>query len=60
MGGTGPLTFVLGGYHWDSRYTINLKNYIGFAGAPLLTSAQDVTQTTKSLAKSNCHWTRWN
>lgn len=50
MGGTGPLTFVLGGYHWDSRYTINLKNYIGFAGAPLLTSAQDVTQTTKSYA----------
>ncbi|WP_298287777.1 TonB-dependent receptor [Novosphingobium sp.] len=50
MGGTGPLTFVLGGFHWDSKYTINLKNYIGFAGAPLLTSAQDVTQTTKSYA----------
>ncbi|MFN3425222.1 MAG: TonB-dependent receptor [Novosphingobium meiothermophilum] len=49
-GGDGPLTFVLGGFHWDSRYTINLKNYIGFAGAPLLTSAQDVTQTTKSYA----------
>jgi iron complex outermembrane receptor protein len=49
-GGTGPLTFVLGGYLWDSKYTINLKNYIGFAGPPLLTSAQDVTQTTKSQA----------
>lgn len=49
-GGTGPLTFVLGGYLWDSRYTINLKNYIGFAGPPLLTSAQDVTQTNKSWA----------
>jgi iron complex outermembrane receptor protein len=40
----------LGGYLWDSGYTINLKNYIGFAGPPLLTSAQDVTQTTKSSA----------
>ncbi|MCB2075531.1 MAG: TonB-dependent receptor [Novosphingobium sp.] len=49
-GGSGPLTFVLGAYFWDSRYTINLKNYIGFAGAPLLTSAQDVTQTNKSYA----------
>ncbi|MEI6641223.1 MAG: TonB-dependent receptor [Novosphingobium sp.] len=50
MGGGGPLTFVLGGYQWFSKYTINLKNYIGFAGPPLLTSAQDVTQTTKSWA----------
>ncbi len=49
-GGSGPLTFVLGAYLWDSRYTINLKNYIGFAAAPLLTSAQDVTQTNKSYA----------
>jgi len=49
-GGAGPLSFVLGAYLWDSRYTINLKNYIGFAGAPLLTSAQDVTQTNKSWA----------
>jgi iron complex outermembrane receptor protein len=49
-GGTGPATFVLGGYIWDSQYTINLKNYIGFAGPPLLTSAQDVTQTTNSYA----------
>ena len=49
-GGNGPLTFVLGAYLWDSRYTINLKNYIGFAGVPLLTSAQDVTQTNKSWA----------
>jgi len=49
-GGNGPLTFTLGAYLWDSRYTINLKNYIGFAGAPLLTSAQDVTQTNKSYA----------
>lgn len=49
-GGSGPLTFVLGGYLWDSRYAINLKNYIGFAGPPLLTSAQDVTQTNKSWA----------
>jgi iron complex outermembrane receptor protein len=32
MGGNGPLTFVLGGYQWFSKYTINLKNYIGFAG----------------------------
>ena len=49
-GGSGPLTFVLGAYLWDSRYTINLKNYIGFAGPPLLTSAQNVTQTNKSWA----------
>lgn len=50
-GGDGPLTFVLGGYHWDSKYSINLKNYIGFAPiSPFLTSAQDVTQTTKSYA----------
>jgi iron complex outermembrane recepter protein len=49
-GGSGPLTFVLGAYLWDSNYTINLKNYIGFAGPPLLTSAQDVTQTNKSYA----------
>lgn len=49
-GGAGPLSFVLGAYLWDSRYTINLKNYIGFAGVPLLTSAQDVTQTNKSWA----------
>lgn len=49
-GGSGPLTFVLGGYLWDSRYSINLKNYIGFAGPALLTSAQDVNQTNKSWA----------
>ena len=49
-GGSGPATFVLGAYLWDSQYTINLKNYIGFAGPPLLTSAQDVTQTNKSWA----------
>jgi iron complex outermembrane recepter protein len=49
-GGSGPLSFVVGAYLWDSRYTINLKNYIGFAGPPLLTSAQDVTQTNKSWA----------
>ncbi len=50
-GGSGPLTFVVGGYAWDSKYTINLKNYIGFtAFGPLITSAQDVTQTTKSYA----------
>ncbi len=49
-GGTGPLTFVLGGYLWDSRYTINLKNYIGLAATPLLTSSQEVTQSTKSYA----------
>jgi iron complex outermembrane receptor protein len=49
-GGSGPVTFVLGAYLWDSQYTINLKNYIGFAGPPLLTSAQDVTQTNKSWA----------
>jgi len=42
---------VLGGYMWDSKYTINLKNYIGFApNIPFLTSEQDVTQTTKSYA----------
>lgn len=49
-GGGGPLNFTIGAYLWDSKYTINLKNYIGFAGAPLLTSAQDVTQTNKSWA----------
>ncbi len=49
-GGGGPLTFVVGAYLWDSAYTINLKNYIGFAGPPLLTSAQDVSQTNKSYA----------
>jgi iron complex outermembrane receptor protein len=49
-GGSGPLNFVLGGYHWDSKYTINLKNYIGFAGPALQTSHQDVTQTTDSYA----------
>ncbi len=49
-GGEGPLTFVVGAYLWDSEYTINLKNYIGFAGPPLLTSAQDVTQTNNSYA----------
>lgn len=49
-GGSGPVTFVVGAYLWDSEYTINLKNYIGFAGPPLLTSAQDVTQTNKSWA----------
>ena len=48
--GDGPLTFVTGLYYWDSKYTINLKNYIGFAGVPLLTSAQDVKQTNKSWA----------
>ena len=49
-GGQGPLSFVVGAYWWDSQYTINLKNYIGFAGVPLLTSSQDVTQTNKSYA----------
>lgn len=49
-GGSGPLTFVLGGYLWDSRYGIDLKNYIGFAGPPLLTSEQEVRQTNKSWA----------
>lgn len=49
-GGGGPLSFVLGAYLWDSDYTINLKNYVGFAGVPLLTSAQDVKQTTQSWA----------
>lgn len=49
-GGSGPVTFVLGAYWWDSQYTINLKNYIGFAGPPLLTSATDVTQTNESWA----------
>ena len=48
--GNGPLTFVTGAYLWDSHYTINLKNYIGFAPVPLLTSAQDVRQTNKSWA----------
>lgn len=46
----GPLTFVAGAYLWDSHYSINLKNYIGFAGPPLLTSAQDVHQTNTSQA----------
>lgn len=49
-GSGGPLSFVLGGYLWDSSYNINLKNYVGFAGVPLLTSAQDVEQTNDSWA----------
>ena len=54
-GGSGPLNFVLGGYMWDSNYTINLKNYIGFYPAfgvniPLMVSGQNVTQTNKSYA----------
>ncbi len=57
----GPLTFVAGVYLWDSHYTINLKNYIGFAGPPLLTSAQDVYQTNTSQAvfgEADYHITR--
>lgn len=46
----GPLTFVTGAYLWNSHYAINLKNYVGFAPVPLLTSAQDVRQTNKSWA----------
>lgn len=49
-GGGGPLTFVMGAYLWDSAYRIDLKNYIGFAGPALLTSAQTVHQTNKSYA----------
>jgi iron complex outermembrane receptor protein len=51
QGAGGPLTYVLGGYLWDSNYTIDLKNYIGFlAPYPLVTSFQNVRQTNKSWA----------
>ncbi|MBW7945617.1 MAG: TonB-dependent receptor [Sphingomonadaceae bacterium] len=47
----GPLTFVVGGYLWDSAYTINLVSYIGFAVPDtILAIPQDVRQTTKSYA----------
>lgn len=47
----GPLTFVVGGYYWDSAYTINLVSHIGFAVPnTVLHIPQTVTQTTKSYA----------
>lgn len=50
-GGDGPLTFVVGGYYWDSAYEINLISYIGFAiPNVILALPQDVRQTTKSYA----------
>jgi len=50
-GGTGPLTFVVGGYYWDSAYTIDLVSYIGFAiPNTILAIPQTVRQTTKSYA----------
>jgi iron complex outermembrane receptor protein len=51
QGGDGPLTFVVGGYYWDSSYTIDLASYIGFAvPGVVLTIPQHVRQTTKSYA----------
>jgi iron complex outermembrane receptor protein len=50
-GGAGPLTFVVGGYYWDSAYTIDLVSYIGFAiPNTILAIPQTVRQTTKSYA----------
>ena len=50
-GGTGPVTFVLGAYYWDSEYTIDLVSYIGFAiPDTVLAIPQTVNQTTKSYA----------
>lgn len=50
-GGTGPLTFVLGGYFWDSAYKIDLVSYIGFVVPnTVLAIPQTVRQTTKSYA----------
>lgn len=50
-GGGGPLTFVVGGYYWDSAYTIDLVSYIGFAVPNIvLAIPQTVRQTTKSYA----------
>jgi iron complex outermembrane receptor protein len=47
----GPLTFVAGGYYWDSGYTINLVSHIGFAVPnTILDIPQTVTQTTESYA----------
>lgn len=50
-GGNGPLTFVLGGYYWDSAYQIDLVSYIGFAVPnAVIAIPQTVRQTTKSYA----------
>lgn len=50
-GGNGPLTFVVGGYLWDSAYQIDLVSYIGFAVPnTVLAIPQTVRQTTKSYA----------
>jgi iron complex outermembrane receptor protein len=50
-GGNGPLTFVVGGYYWDSAYKIDLVSYIGFAVPnTILAIPQTVRQTTKSYA----------
>ncbi len=50
-GGSGPLTFVVGGYYWDSAYKIDLVSYIGFAVPnTILAIPQTVRQTTKSYA----------
>jgi iron complex outermembrane receptor protein len=50
-GGAGPLTFVVGGYYWDSAYTIDLVSYIGFVVPnTVLAIPQIVHQTTKSYA----------
>jgi iron complex outermembrane receptor protein len=42
--GAGPLSFVLGGYYWDSSYRIDLLSYVG------ITVPQTAEQTTKSTA----------
>lgn len=50
-GGAGPLTFVIGGYYWDSGYQIDLVSYIGFAVPDtVLAIPQTVKQTTESYA----------
>jgi iron complex outermembrane receptor protein len=42
--GSGPLSFVLGGYYWESSYRIDLLSYVG------ITVPQTAEQTTKSYA----------
>jgi iron complex outermembrane receptor protein len=50
-GGGGPLTFVIGGYYWDSAYKIDLVSYIGFVVPnTILALPQTVRQTNKSYA----------
>ena len=47
----GPLTFVIGGYYWDSAYRIDLVSRIGFAVPNAIVAIpQTVRQTTRSYA----------